>query len=661
MAHKKRVHEKTIDAIPPKHACGLCGYRTNSKFSLSRHKEKCNRSLNQNPIDHICNICSKKFSTKKILTKHRKLHNKSMCDTPIRAASCVVCKKTFVNKWNMERHTQKDHGLTEKGNVIENSAGIAIFTTEALVKEKVSETRAKRLLHQCEKCQYSTVQKAHLRRHIQNKHDGRTKPEMRGRKTKTGPISDRTKRRRNAESGNKLTERDVSFLVKNMRVSERDLTKVVKFTKEKSGCSFDGNLAKFLKSKKKILKGHFNTELREFHDKKGKVIERNLTCTKDLDALIQKVIDVRKVEEPLILVGCDGGLGSFLVTLVVIDQTKNYKLEKLKPTGYPRLLIPAKVRDIPENTHNLRVIFDEMKINEVSKKYKIIGDLKIYNLRMGMQSSGSLHPCPYGLCYKVDKNGKKTNQKGPWVKGNDITLEGNAKEATAFAETSQNRATLKYFFNCEFQPVISAENSTKVLDILTIPVLHTVLLGPFNTLWNTLSDHFPTEAETYALGFGMKGAGKGGDFDGNTVKDIIQSEMKLAHLEGILPEHAKPFVDCLRGIKDVHKVVISRILDPEFESIIGNFITQLKVLEDCFGIGCTLKIHIIGTHLLDVLRETEKTLHGESDEPVELAHYRTLKFEERHGYLTSDRKMKTKRAGEKQQDMMEHLNSYHLR
>ena len=67
----------------------------------------------------------------------------------------------------MERHTQKDHGLTEKGNVIENSAGIAIFTTEALVKEKVSETRAKRLLRQCEKYQYSTVQKAHLKRHIQ--------------------------------------------------------------------------------------------------------------------------------------------------------------------------------------------------------------------------------------------------------------------------------------------------------------------------------------------------------------------------------------------------------------------------------------------------------------------------------------------------------------
>ena len=45
---------------------------------------------------------------------------------------------------------------------------------------------------------------------------------MRGKKTKTGPISDRTKRRRKAKSGNKLTEREVSSLGKNMRVLERD-------------------------------------------------------------------------------------------------------------------------------------------------------------------------------------------------------------------------------------------------------------------------------------------------------------------------------------------------------------------------------------------------------------------------------------------------------
>ena len=173
------------------------------------------------------------------------------------------------------------------------------------------------------------------------------------------------------------------------------------------------------------------------------------------------------------------------------------------------MLIPAKVKDIPESTHNLRIIFDEIKINEVSKKYKMIGDLKVYNMLLGMQSSGSLHPCPYGLCYKIDKYGQKTNQQGSWVKGDDRTLEGNAEEARAFAQTTNKRELLQYFFNCEFEPVLVAQKSTRVLEIFTIPILHKVLLGPFNTLWNTLCKHFPSEAEAFATFFGMKSAGKG--------------------------------------------------------------------------------------------------------------------------------------------------------
>ena len=437
--------------------------------------------MDPNTIDHSCNFCKKRFSTKKILVKHAKLHNITDNVKPSSDVSCVVCKKTFVNTLNMERHTNKGRGLTEIGNVVENSVGMAIFTTEALVKETVIETRAEKLPRQCDQCEYKSLRKLNLKRHM-IKHGGIVKPELRGRKKKTDSLSERTKFRRKAENGNNLTEREVSWLGKDLRVSERDLNKVVKFHKRKTKSSFNGNLVNFLRNKKKILSGHFKTELREFHDKKGNVIERNLTCTKDLDALIQKVIDTRKIADPLILVGCDGGLGSFLLTLVVIDQSRNYKLEKIKPTGFPRILVPAKVREIPESTHNLRVIFDEIKINELSRKYKMIGDLKVYNMLMGMQSSGSLHPCPYGLCYKVDQHGHKTNQKGPWVKGDDRTLEGNAEEAQAFAETTKNRALMQYFFNCEFRPVICVERSTKVLDILTIPVLHTVLLGPFNTL-----------------------------------------------------------------------------------------------------------------------------------------------------------------------------------
>ena len=102
------------------------------------------------------------------------------------------------------------------------------------------------------------------------KHNGITKPEMRGRKQKNGPLSERTKRRRKAENENNLTQREVSWLGKNLTVSECDLNKFVNFTKEKSSSSFKGNLRKFLKNKTTILDGHFQTKLTEFHDKKVK-------------------------------------------------------------------------------------------------------------------------------------------------------------------------------------------------------------------------------------------------------------------------------------------------------------------------------------------------------------------------------------------------------
>ena len=41
---------------------------------------------------------------------------------------------------------KKEHGLTEKGNVVKNSVGIAMLTTEALlVKETATEKEQRRL------------------------------------------------------------------------------------------------------------------------------------------------------------------------------------------------------------------------------------------------------------------------------------------------------------------------------------------------------------------------------------------------------------------------------------------------------------------------------------------------------------------------------------
>ena len=67
----------------------------------------------------------------------------------------------FAKKSNLERHQKNNHGLTERGNVVENSAGIAIFTTEALVKDTVIErTTTERILcHQCDQCDFKSKKK----------------------------------------------------------------------------------------------------------------------------------------------------------------------------------------------------------------------------------------------------------------------------------------------------------------------------------------------------------------------------------------------------------------------------------------------------------------------------------------------------------------------
>ena len=105
-AHKKRMHEKTLPN-PPELVCGSCDYRTNRKFNLDTHSEKCKIS-DRSPINHSCNLCNKTFSTKKHLTRHKKLHDRTNNAKPISDVSCVVCKKTFVNTWNLNRHTKKD-------------------------------------------------------------------------------------------------------------------------------------------------------------------------------------------------------------------------------------------------------------------------------------------------------------------------------------------------------------------------------------------------------------------------------------------------------------------------------------------------------------------------------------------------------------------------
>ena len=114
------------------------------------------------------NSVERRFQPRRRLkdTQMTKVHNKDKPDVPNTTVSCTVCQKTFAKSWNLKRHQQDAHGLTEKGNTVQNSAGMAVFTTEALVKETVTEKiPAEAISAQCNQCNYKAKTRWLLNRH----------------------------------------------------------------------------------------------------------------------------------------------------------------------------------------------------------------------------------------------------------------------------------------------------------------------------------------------------------------------------------------------------------------------------------------------------------------------------------------------------------------
>ena len=125
----------------------------------------CKKSVELLPHEISCTQCRKTFSTQKALSRHTKVHSKDKPDIS-NTASCVVCQKTFAKSYNLKRHQQAAHGLTEKGNVVQNSLGLAVFTTEALVKERVIQKVHAPASVQCNQCNYKAKTKWLLKRHV---------------------------------------------------------------------------------------------------------------------------------------------------------------------------------------------------------------------------------------------------------------------------------------------------------------------------------------------------------------------------------------------------------------------------------------------------------------------------------------------------------------
>ena len=65
--------------------------------------------------------------------------------------------------------------------------------------------------------------------------------------------------------------------------------------------------------------------------------------------------------------------------------------------------------NVPENCRNVKVLVDKLHLPAPQSEFKIVADIKLLDIICGLQSTSSIHPCPYCKGAKLDKNGKETN------------------------------------------------------------------------------------------------------------------------------------------------------------------------------------------------------------------------------------------------------------
>jgi hypothetical protein len=351
---------------------------------------------------------------KKHLDQHEKIH-------VIQVFSCNYCKQTFSKENSMMKHKMKKH----EHKKVDFSAGFGIFETkcEKTIPITIFKVQKETTKIQCGKCDYKTIKAANLKRHVLRKHrqpciSTSTKYRRAAKVLKNIEANEDLNkyiRLRVTDKVTKMTEADMSKLMANQTIANRQLIEILRFFRNKFGRSmFTPNLRKAMSARVNMLDDYFVTEDTTFQDKAGEKVTRPLTIPVDTNVFIEEVCAKRNLDpkDCTLVLGSDSGQGKLILTMIIKPKQQTITKSKYKASGSKRVLILATVEDVPENNFNMEVIFRTLNLNDLQQEYTIVCDLKLMAILLGISSCTSMHSCPYGECCKRDQCGRKTNRKG---------------------------------------------------------------------------------------------------------------------------------------------------------------------------------------------------------------------------------------------------------
>ena len=398
---------------------------------------------------HHCKDCNKYFKDKNSLAKHKLTVHCS------KQHSCSKCIKSFKTKQAMQNHL-KVHRQEIKADRRKTCKELS---------RKQAKIRAKQDLEEITKIiqRNGTTGKAYLWKNLL-----KNNPEA----LENEGITE-----------NPLSEEDIIMMIQDNNMSDRAMHKIISSMSKKWGRSnvITKNISKKLIERKKLLDPFFtqlyldkNSEF-AFKDKKGRKISRYVTYCHDIPALLayKQLVEGDQEDnegEGINLVGIDDGKELLKVVFNWSRLGKDDQKNKLK--GPKRSLVLAGVAKVPESHHNMHILIQLTKLNEI--KFTLSQDLKLTNIVIGITTHSSKYPCAYGECSQDDD--------GKWSKGRNRTPKNIRENQEKWLQDSRSkkgvRSKLKKYMNCEFLPLVGdCDENVPILFLIPPPPLHTILLG----------------------------------------------------------------------------------------------------------------------------------------------------------------------------------------
>ncbi|CAH1110507.1 unnamed protein product [Psylliodes chrysocephalus] len=303
----------------------------------------------------------------------------------------------------------------------------------------------------------------------------------------------------------------------------------------------------------------------------------------------------------------------------IIRRRKN-KVDKV--TNVHKLIMLATVPAIKENYENVKILFELMKINDIS--FKFMSDLKLLIIVNGQQTATSSFPCPYCFVKLQDlRNRMDINRVDPPTNDENNgdfpdeellakkTYGDLRKDYQEFVSLGCDKKVANKSRSTINTPLFVEDGNVPVLQKCIIPELH-ILEGFVNHLFWIVLVPLLSKEKALLWPQKLKLVSKNYHeeaFEGNACRTLLKRAYVL--LEPEISEHLRgslalqPFTAAFRAMD---KIVHSCFAVRRVQSELSHHIKDLKTALLAIDVTETLKIHITLCHIeesLEFLNDNE--------------------------------------------------------